>query len=84
MPVSTLQFVRERLNEPGVSLSDVAAATGISRRSLQMLRSEGVDNAWTENVEKLARHFGFRFEPVRIGQEQGPAVAAVARRETAA
>ncbi len=69
MDQSTIQFVRSKLNEPGVSLTQVAQATGISRRSLQMLRSPQTDNAWTANVETVARYFGYRFEPVAIAGE---------------
>jgi transcriptional regulator with XRE-family HTH domain len=66
MHSSTIQFVRAKLNEPGVSLTEVAEATGISRRSLQILRQSTTDNAWTASVEKLAEHFGYRFLPVPL------------------
>jgi hypothetical protein len=64
--VSILQFVREQLNAPGVALPEVVKSTGISLRSLQMIRAGDLDNAWTANVERLAAHFGYRFEPVLI------------------
>lgn len=66
MDSSLIQFVREKLNEPGVSLAQVAEATGLSRRSLQLMRAGSADNAWTTSVEALARHFGYRFEAVPV------------------
>lgn len=66
MPVNTLAFVRDKLRDPAVSLTAVAEATGISRRSLELIRGEGKDNAWSSTVEALAAHFGYRFEAVPI------------------
>lgn len=66
MESSIAQFVVRKLNEPGVVLSRVSEATGIPARTLQHLKAGHADNAWASRVEVLARHFGFRFEPVPV------------------
>lgn len=66
MEQSIAQFVVEKLNEPGVVLTRVSEETGIPARTLQHLRSGNAENAWTSRVELLAKHFGYRFEPVLI------------------
>jgi len=66
MHPSPIQFVRAKLNEPGVSIAQVAESTGVSVRSLQMLKSGDAENAWASRIDLLAAHFGYRFEPVPL------------------
>lgn len=66
MHPSIAQFVVDKLNEPGVSVTRVSEATGIPVRTLQHLKAGNADNAWTSRVESLALHFGFRLTPVPI------------------
>jgi transcriptional regulator with XRE-family HTH domain len=66
MNPSPIQFVRAKLNEPGVSIAQVAESTGVSVRSLQMLKSGESENAWATRIDLLAEHFGYRFEAVPL------------------
>ena len=64
--MTLLDFVQSKLSEPGVVLTDVASATGISLRSLQSFKHGASENAGTGRIERLAQHFGYRFEAVPI------------------
>ena len=64
--MSPAEFVVSKLNEPGVSLTAVSRATGISRGTLGLLRSGKADKAWLETINLVAEHFGYRLEAVPV------------------
>lgn len=67
------EFIRERLAQPGQSLADVARATGISRRWLDMMRAGEISKPGLPHLERLAAHYGYRLavrpagDPVSVG-----------------
>lgn len=54
------EFIRDRLAQPGQSLADVARATGISRRWLDMMRAGEIAKPGLPHLERLAAHYGYR------------------------
>lgn len=63
--MSTLDFVKEQLNRPGVVLRQLSADTGISERLLSMLKAGDATNTSVERIERLASHLGYSLKPVR-------------------
>lgn len=60
-------FVKSKLSETEASLAEISEATGVSVRSLQMLKAGESENAGMARINAIARYFGYRFEPVPIG-----------------
>lgn len=62
--LTPVDLAREMLEGRTESLQAIAAATGLSERSLQMIVAGLSPNANTRAVVAIAAHFGYRFVAV--------------------
>lgn len=67
-----LEFVRSKLNEPDVSLNEVARQVGVARNTVLFLKKgvTGNNGPGVKTVEAVARHFGYRFDPAPISERR--------------
>jgi len=54
--------LRQRLAQPGQSMSSIASTTGVSKRWLEMFRSGDIPKPGLENLLAVATHYGFTIE----------------------
>lgn len=65
-PTDITSFVRAKLSEPGESMTVIARATGVSKRWLEMVRGGLIPKPGIQNLETVARHYGYEVRPVKI------------------
>lgn len=64
------QFVQLKLSQPEQSMAQIAAATGLSKRWLEMMRSGDIPNPGSASLEKIAAYYGHEFQAVPIASAQ--------------